>query len=249
MKQELIRPMEMDLLSLYPIPKGACISIVGSGGKTTLVYGLAIAYAQRGPAVITTSAKMGIPKIPGLTFLQGQIPEKSVPGLYAYASSVLYGVKMDSIRQEELGALKKAFDYVIVEADGSRMLPIKFWKDHEPPVLAGTDLTVGVLPFKALGMDINAETTYYLEGMEEAFPGADRLTPALFEQICLHPGGLFKNALGPREVYISGVDSPEQADQVAAYARSWTGLAKAGIGVSCGGAHINRVYRITEARP
>lgn len=237
-------PQATDLVSLFPLSKGGAISVVGTGGKTSLVYALAKAYGVRGSAVIASSAKMGVPKLANLTFYQGKLPSRPGPGLYAYAPRLVHGVKMDSIREADLARLKETFDATLIEADGSRRLPIKFWKDHEPPVLEGTDVTIGVFPLKAFGLPISPETTYHLEGFRAAFPGHNCLTPALIEKICLHPGGLFKNARGLKEIYISGVDSPEDAVRLAAYAQNWHSLRQSGLGLACGGTLTGRVYRI-----
>ena len=52
--------------------------------------------------------------------------------------------KLKSIGENNLKTIKKDFDYIIIEADGCRNLPLKFWKEYEPVIY---DFTKKLLEF------------------------------------------------------------------------------------------------------
>ena len=61
------------------------------------------------------------------------------------------GTRSQDLRPGEPRKLLDEYDVVIVEADGSRGLPLKCPGDQEPVIPDGTDLVIGVAGATAIG--------------------------------------------------------------------------------------------------
>lgn len=59
---------------------------------------------------------------------------------------------MKGIHPSWIPALAQSWDFVLVEADGSRRLPVKAPAVYEPVIPPGTDLVVGVIGLDALAV-------------------------------------------------------------------------------------------------
>ena len=101
-------------------------------------------------------------------------------------------------------------DWVAVEADGSRMLPVKAPASHEPVVPTGTTLLVPVVGIDALSKPIaeiahRPERVCAITGLAEA----DTLTPAALAMLLTSPEGGLKNvpSTGRAAVLINKVES------------------------------------------
>ncbi len=121
------------------VPRGIT-SIVGGGGKTTLLLRLARELCEAGMrVVVTTSTHIFPPEgIPTLT--DGTLAEASA--LLKREGLVCLGTPVE---KGKLAAPKFAFaelakiaDYVLVEADGAKGLPLKAPAEHEPVIPAET---------------------------------------------------------------------------------------------------------------
>lgn len=129
------------------------ISAVGAGGKTTLLYALAEAFFDLGKRVIvTTTTHMAIPnRYAVLTedaalremFIKSAVREQVVTvGIPDETEDGAH--KMHGLPKEELEALRKYCDVLLVEADGSRRLPVKAPEHFEPVIPDMTQLVLGV---------------------------------------------------------------------------------------------------------
>ena len=130
----------MELLEYLDIqPFQRTIAVVGAGGKTSLIFALAAAFAQKGKSVcVTTSTKMfAVPDtkiyVQKGTFL-GTFPEKIGP-----------------LPEMEYQKLRQNYDIVLVEADGARHLPMKVPGEFEPVIPKDADLVIGILGASAIG--------------------------------------------------------------------------------------------------
>lgn len=102
-------------------------SIIGGGGKTTLLYRLAAELGARTSVIVTTSTHIWMPK--EMPFLERTKP---VQGVICVGTPCENG-KLTAPQQrfEELTALA---EYVLVEADGSAGKPLKAHAPHEPVI-------------------------------------------------------------------------------------------------------------------
>jgi len=132
------------------------VSIIGGGGKTTLLFLLGRSLAESGASVLlTTTTHLGFPPPDGVSFLSpvsfdalSAVAQKGKAILAAYPAE---GGKLQGISTAWLPACTGVFDYILIEADGSRNLPLKWHHGHEPCVPPETELLVQLSGLSALG--------------------------------------------------------------------------------------------------
>jgi probable selenium-dependent hydroxylase accessory protein YqeC len=218
---------------------GVVAAFVGAGGKTTAIFALARLAADEGLSVaVTTTTRIYDPRdevgrpFDGVVVepLLGQaeasgtgLPEAAAPrpgGILVLASGrdekegKLIGI--DPSRCPDLAA---AFDLVLVEADGSRGLPVKAPAGHEPVLPAGAGLVFGFIGLDCLGKPASTEVIHRLDrflSVTGADPGST-IAPAHLGRLAGHPEGLFKSAPAGalRVVVLNKADSvsPELAER------------------------------------
>lgn len=127
------------------------IAIVGSGGKTTLLKKLAAAYRKEGKRVFaTTSTHM---------FLEeGMLLTDDANAIIAalrkdgcVLAGIADGQKIRALSKETFDKVCPHADVVLVEADGSRQLPLKFPNAAEPVIPPNTDEIIVVCGLYAIG--------------------------------------------------------------------------------------------------
>ncbi len=144
------------------IKKGVT-AIIGSGGKTTLIRRLAYELRADGFCVIvTTSTKIFIPSYCPLICNPAEKREESAAlirkvGIAAVGIPILTRegrVKLDRSEAsfEELAAIA---DFVLVEADGSKHLPLKAHAEYEPVIPKSAVRTVMVVGLNGIGRPIS----------------------------------------------------------------------------------------------
>ena len=145
------------------------ICFVGGGGKTSLIYKLAKEFGIMGKRVIvTTTTHMFMPE--NNVVLTGNIDD--IKEMLAKTNVVTVGIQSEitassvnssclnrkKIRGLPLDLSSKLIDIadiVLIEADGSKRLPLKVPADHEPVILEGTTMVIGVAGLDALGKSIS----------------------------------------------------------------------------------------------
>ena len=100
--------------------------------------------------------------------------------------------------------MEGVFDYILVEADGSRQKPIKAPADHEPVIPDGTTKTVGVIGLDALGKQICSDSVHRPEHFCRLTGRnmGDRIDEEMVAKLILAPDGLFKSVPGGSRNYV-----------------------------------------------
>ena len=208
--------MSPDLLGDIGLFPGQPCAITGSGGKTTLLWHLAALAGQNSRVLVSVTAKI-LPPPPGVCDRILLDPAAYDPADHPDHTIILVAGgrdergKLTGIDEAAMKRLTHPEIYFIMEADGSRGLPLKMWHDHEPPVHPGTALTLGVIPVTALGRPVGPDTVYNwpafsrLTGLDQG----DAMTGEAFARLVLAPGGLFKNSPGRQVLVINQADDDE----------------------------------------
>ena len=127
------------------------ISVVGSGGKTTLIKKLAARYRSEGKTVlITTTTHMLIEKDTLLTDDAGVIIQ-ALKETSCVMAGIPDGKKFKALSSETFDAVCACADVVLVEADGSKCLPLKYPNATEPVIPEHTDEIIVVCGLNAIG--------------------------------------------------------------------------------------------------
>lgn len=148
--------MSREIAPLLGIGRGV-IALIGGGGKTTLMETLARELGRRGSVILTTSTHIRRPE--HMSVLDGS-DKDALRRTLARGVPVCVGCPAEDGKLKEplisFGELAELADYVIVEADGSRGLPLKAHGAHEPVIPAETVRTVLVVGATGFGGAIAA---------------------------------------------------------------------------------------------
>jgi probable selenium-dependent hydroxylase accessory protein YqeC len=157
----------LNALGLDP-QQSRIIAVVGGGGKTSLLWQLAEEYAAFGKRVIlTTTTHMAIEEMRpfALDGNRAEIRKKLDQYGYVLTASVDRQKGKLAVPQDTtLESLRALCDVMIVEADGSKRLPLKVPADWEPVIPQIADTVIGVMGLDSLGRTIQ-ETAHRPELM------------------------------------------------------------------------------------
>lgn len=176
------------------------ISLVGGGGKSTLLAYLAACFAARGMrAAIMTTTRIACPE--HVCRSMEDCRACWARGEYAACGERTENGKFRAPQDALLRALLDEADAVIVEADGSRRLACKAPADHEPVILPESDIVIGVMGLEVMGGAVGAvchrpEYVCVLLGCREDH----LLTAADMADILVSEKGTRKN-VGARDFY------------------------------------------------
>ena len=110
------------------------VAVVGSGGKTTLIKNLAQKYRAEGKTVlVTTTTHMFIEEDTLLTD-DAEVIIRHLEERGMVMAGVPEGIKIKALSPETLEAVCAIADVVLVEADGSKHMPLKFPNATEPVI-------------------------------------------------------------------------------------------------------------------
>ena len=143
-----------DLLHIKP----GLTAIIGGGGKSTLLRALADELAPQARVVVATSTKMYVPDWCPVVL---DASPASVERAFSDGSVVCVGAlgeppgKLEA-PQIDWDALLGVADYVLVEADGSKHLPLKAHAGHEPVVPKCANQVVCVAGIDGMGAPVSA---------------------------------------------------------------------------------------------
>ena len=122
--------------------KGGVTALIGSGGKTSLMYHLAGELSRRGTVIITTSTHIRKPE---------QFPfaatAEETRRLLAEKKCVCIGTEAadGKLTAPAFAGWETMAEYVLVEADGAKGRPLKAHADYEPVIPAGCDNVICVV--------------------------------------------------------------------------------------------------------
>jgi probable selenium-dependent hydroxylase accessory protein YqeC len=221
----VLHPVWRDITS--GLPAAGPITLVGGGGKTSLMYYLVAGLKAAGAvAFAATTAKLFMPAGPGhRAVLVGNLDEcrRQLAGLLACPDIVTLAReaatgdrrKLAGLEPGWLDALAREYPAVrlIVEGDGSAGLPLKGHQPHDPVVPSGTVLLVPVVGADAVGRRLTADCVHRPARAAEIAGAAeeDIITPALIARLLLHPMGYLHNCPSGARV-IPFVNKAEGAD-------------------------------------
>ncbi len=184
----------MRFVQALEIPKGIT-AIIGSGGKTSLMLTLARELSRS--VILCTSTRIYPPEgIP----VTDRISQR-VDGILCVGTPAENG-KLGSPLQE-FHELAQYADFVLVEADGSKHLPLKAHETYEPVIPAGCERVILVVGASGLGKP--ASEVVHRPHIFTALTGEDVATP---EAVSL---AIEKEGFGDR-IFINQADlAPREA--------------------------------------
>ncbi len=176
------------LCDLLDIKKGIT-SVIGGGGKSTLIHFLADELLERGTVIITTTTHiMKSDVFHNFVTKEGQDNLSQIGELIGKYRCLCIGSAFEGDKLSascvELTDLLKICDYVLVEADGSKHLPLKAHDTHEPVIPLGSGQTVLVVGADAVGERLKSVTHRpHIASKFLGCSGSDIVTPDMVAQL------------------------------------------------------------------
>lgn len=194
----------MDIAPVLQVAPGVT-ALIGGGGKTTLMDTLAAELRRQGTVIVATSTHIRRAEQYPLLLTDSAAEISAVLkecGAVCVASESAEGKLSTPLLPFE--ALAALADFVLVEADGSKRLPLKAHAPHEPVIPSCARQTVYVVGADGFGRPIREvchrpERYAALCGAAES----DCVTPAMAARVLLAEG------YGGEWVYVNKVESPE----------------------------------------
>lgn len=206
---------------------GGVVSLIGAGGKTTLMFCLARELRAGGRTVLTTTTtRIFLPaddETDALIICSD--PEELLrqvrrdrggrshitAGAAVAGSGKLIGFPPEAI---EMFAASGLFDWIVVEADGSARRPLKAPADHEPVIPSVSTAVVAVAGLDAVG-ELFSEKIVFRAGIASAIMGlqpGEKITEEAVARFIAHPCGGFKGAPpdAGRIILLNKADTPER---------------------------------------
>lgn len=199
----------MNLSQALEVKPGDVVVFVGAGGKTHAMFRLAAELSEQGARVITTTTTRIAEDELSLAPLAIR-PKKEIPPpewladpLEQYRHVFLFtrlernrkvrGLKPDWLDKHL--SQTSFFDVLLVEADGSRRLPMKAPFSHEPPIPASATVAVPVIGLDALGQPLDSDHIYGAHCIQRTigYKLGKPVTPELMAAVLLHPKLGLKN--------------------------------------------------------
>ena len=209
----------MGLIDTFKIKDKDIITIIGAGGKTSLMYSASSLLRNKYKVLVTTTTHIYIPDkntydeiimISDYTNKYYQsILENNKNGVYVVGNYIVNNCKIKGLTFEMLDEIIHHFDIVIIEGDGSKEKSLKGWNDLEPVIYPKTSKVIGVLDITSIGLDINEENIHRVDRFLDIINdySANKVTIEHLEKIVLNENGLFKINKGENILFINKVES------------------------------------------
>ena len=184
--------------------KPLCITVVGSGGKTTTIEHLARNWACGGNSVlVATTTKMAHPSYHSYPFDRFYIvdnpdfdqgPEPLSNSVVLYGTDLPQSKKIGKVDDMKLKNVASRFDYVLIEGDGCRNRPLAYHGMHEPVIPPWTDAVIAVMGLQALGKRLDKQILYnYDMYIKDYRDDHQMVSCALYHTLMHAPQGVLKH--------------------------------------------------------
>lgn len=202
----------MSLAAQLGLGERELVSLVGGGGKSTLLFALGDELAAAGKRVLlTTTTKMGREQADRATSVCWSADTECALAALDQASPVMLVTdgndhKVTGPPPEIVDRLFVASiaDYILVEADGSRGLPLKAHAAHEPVIPVESTVVVILMGIDAVGQPLRSAVHRVEEAQRFTDLEADHVMTAIdCVDVLLHPEGALRRCPTDARVLIA----------------------------------------------
>lgn len=198
--------------------KDKIITVVGAGGKTSTIYKLSEEISNLDKKVIVTTTTH-------MKFDKDFIVVKKEEDLNLVKESLMKNNVIKIAKKEseykvcsmDIDLIKKAIpmaDFVLIEGDGSKNLPLKAPRKNEPVIIEDTNLVIGLIGFDCLNKKIKdvchrpeLVSKLLKKNLDEIVEYEDLI------KIAKSKNGLSKNVNCKYKVIINKVDDKEKLEE------------------------------------
>ena len=211
-EKSLINALDIDL------NKDKVITVVGAGGKTSTIFELGNELSNLNKkTIITTTTHMKLDK--DFLLIDEDFNIENLKKILQKNNLIKIGKKESDYKVKSLDedTLKRCIDisdFLLIEGDGSKRLPLKAPKDNEPVIIQETDLVIGLIGFDSLDKKIE-ETCHRPELVSKLLHKNIKENINIFDlvEIIKNKNGLKKNVNSKYKVIINKVDKLEYLDK------------------------------------
>lgn len=214
----------MILTEILELKEKEMISAVGGGGKTTLLFNLALELSKVGKKVLlSTTTKIYLPEA-----------EENFKVILGDEEEVLNNIKAEKnliiisgkriVEENKLEGLNKSFyniifeknmfDYILIEADGSKRKPIKFHAYYEPVIPELTTKVIGIVGLDCMGEKLDNQIFHRAEDFcrEFGYKIGDNIDEKMVADLIISGKGLFKTSPDNSEkiLILNKADNPDR---------------------------------------
>lgn len=220
--------MDTALVTAFKLFGSGIVSLVGAGGKTTLMFRLAGELADSGRRVLTTTTTKIFRPTPSQSSLVlvsndpaeilRQADRCPADGFHMTAASAFdaKSEKLLGYRSEALSDFRKSgrFQWILVEADGAARKPLKAPAAHEPVIPADTAVLIAVIGLDAIGEALTDERVFRAD-LYARLTGLSIGQAVTVESVCtalLHPEGIMKGCpdRARKVVFLNKAETPDR---------------------------------------
>lgn len=208
----------MNLIDTFKINNKDIITIIGAGGKTSLMFSASSLLRNDYKVLVTTTTHIYVPdnnlydKIIMLTHFENEnynnILQNNKNGVYVIGSHIVNNSKIKGLTFDMLDKITPYFDVVIIEGDGSKEKSLKGWNDNEPVIYPKTTKTIGIVDISSIGIDINEENIHRVDKFLDIINdySNNKVNIEHLEKLILNEKGLFKFSKGEKILFINKVE-------------------------------------------
>lgn len=208
----------MNLIDTFKINNKDIITIIGAGGKTSLMFSASSLLRNDYKVLVTTTTHIYIPdnnlydKIIMLTHFENKnyhsILQNNKNGVYVIGSHIVNNSKIKGLTFDMLDKITPYFDIVIIEGDGSKEKSLKGWNDNEPVIYPKSTKTIGVVDISSIEIDINEENIHRVDKFLDIINdySNNKVNIEHLEKLILNENGLFKFYKGEKILFINKVE-------------------------------------------
>lgn len=232
-KKEMAAGLLAEALGIRP---REVISLVGAGGKTTLMFCIAKELVRNGKkVVVTTTTKILEPTTEETGFLFIDSDEEKIKDFVGRHLDRYHPI---TIARERLGLGKlkgvspnlvdelwgsQDIDTIIIEADGAAGRPVKAPREWEPVIPSSTSLVVAILGIDGAEVKLNEDNVFQSERVSKltGISMGERLTEEAMATLMTHSEGIFKGTPSSSRVvaFLNKVDIPNGVAKAESIAR------------------------------
>lgn len=181
------------------------ISLVGGGGKTSLMFRLAEEISLQYKVVVTTTTKIFLPppdKFPFVLLEKDEPPAKELyesllKGLRPVVGScLLENNKINGISREQVDLLQNHADFILIESDGSKGRSLKGHLDFEPVIAGSTTVLLVVIGADIFGKTLDSNYVHRPE-IVSRLTGRKMgsiIDAEMIAELITHPEGILRDS-------------------------------------------------------
>lgn len=210
------------------LSKGGVISLVGAGGKTSLMFRLSHELSrQRVPVLSTTTTKI---YMPGRKRSSNVIISESAESIVQKARTVLrrnthisagsrlihFQNKLKGFLPEKIDAIwnSGAFRWIVVEADGAAGRSLKAPAAHEPVIPQCTKWVIGIVGLSAVGKPLTERWAFRPQLVSKItnLARGESITESTLAEVLTNANGIMKGvpARAKRFAFLNQAESQER---------------------------------------